>query len=171
MPVGGGWVEGGVKTLLTGGSTKKFTAGARGVGVWEKVWRFCHRQVAPQHKCKVGKHKKIKTSKQSKHKYVLPPRHKVKFVSHHLPTKKWDKFDSVTHSQKQKRVKPESPMNPLRRKVRVQAIRYKLTCQTVKFQSARPTLPRQKVKFQSARPLYPEQVNIPKCKAPYPAKT
>ena len=73
LPVGGEWVEGRVKTLLQGGSTRncwwyggewrkarlyfregaqKLTAGAMGVGVREKVWRLWHRQVAPKQKYK-----------------------------------------------------------------------------------------------------------------------
>ena len=64
-------VEGRVKTLLPGGTTKNFTAGAMGVGVWEKVWRFWHRHVAPQQKYNIkgregNTENKIKTSKQSR---------------------------------------------------------------------------------------------------------
>ena len=115
MNADGRGVSGEKGDFITGREHKKSLPVRVGVGAWGKVWRFCHRQVAPKQKYKVGKqsweaqgnevrverpthtHKyKIRTSKQSKHK-VLSSRHKVKFVSQPLPVKK---KKSVTHRQK-----------------------------------------------------------------------
>ena len=115
MNADGRGVSGEKGDFITGREHKKSLPVRVGVGTWGKVWRFCHRQVAPKQKYKVGKqsweaqgnevrverpthtHKyKIRTSKQSKHK-VLSSRHKVKFVSQPLPVKK---KKSVTHRQK-----------------------------------------------------------------------
>ena len=51
LPVGGGWVEGGVKTLLLGESTKKKSS-AGGRGDWKEKWRLYYWKEAQQNKIK-----------------------------------------------------------------------------------------------------------------------
>ena len=52
LPVGGGWVEGGVKTLLLGESTKKKKSSAGGRGDWKEKWRLYYWKEAQKNKIK-----------------------------------------------------------------------------------------------------------------------
>ena len=85
-----------------------------------------------------GQHRNNKNKQKSKHN-VLSSRHKVKFVSHPLPAK------NISVTNRQKQVKPESPMHP--------------TPQAT-------TLPAKKESFKARCPLYTAKRKVPKRKAP-----
>ena len=103
VPLGRGWVEGGMKTLLPGGSTIFFLP-VRGVcvcvGESVKILTPAGGPTAEIIKSEVWGRE---ANTENKIKTSKQSKHKVKFVSHPLPAKKI----SVTHRQKQ--VKPDAP--------------------------------------------------------------